>query len=396
MSPHPADRYDVIIVGARCAGAATALLLARAGLRVLLADRATPGTDTLSTLALMRAGVLQLHRWSLLDRVLAAGTPAITRTTFDYGAAATRVTIKPVAGVSALFAPRRTVLDALLVDAALAAGAHGAFGVTVTGVHRDERGRVRGVTGRDRRLRVFHAFAPVVVGADGLTSTVARAVGAPVTLRGRHTGAMWCTYVTGLPNDGYRWFYRAGAAAGLVPTNDGATCVFAGTNAGRFHVPAGPDRWRSLLDVFTGAAPNAAVELRAVRPVAPVRGWPGTPGLRRRAYGPGWALVGDAGYYTDPIGSHGMTQALRDAELLADAIIAGQDGSESLDLSLARYETVRDELSHGLFGTIDAIVAYDWDQEAVERLLRRLASAMSTEVELLSDKRVGTAAPAAG
>ncbi len=138
---------DVVVVGARCAGAATALLLARAGARVVLVDRGGYGRDTLSTHALMRAGTLQLHRWGLLERVVAAGTPPVRRTEFRYGAAGTTVTLKPLAGVDALYAPRRTVLDPILVDAARQAGADVRYGVSVTG----RAARRRRPRGRDRR-----------------------------------------------------------------------------------------------------------------------------------------------------------------------------------------------------------------------------------------------------
>ncbi|GIH24776.1 hypothetical protein Aph01nite_30860 [Acrocarpospora phusangensis] len=321
--------------------------------------------------------MLQLTKWGLLDAVVAAGTPAVTTTSFDYGCQSTTVTIRPAAGVSALYAPRRTVLDALLVDAAVAAGAEVAFGVTVTGVLRDGHGRVNGVAVVDGR-RVRQAYAPLVVGADGVRSTVADAVGAPVREEGEHAGALWMTYVTGLANQGYRWFYRPGAAFGLVPTNDGATCVFGGMARDRFTVPARRDRWESLLGRFDRAGlACVAGELRSATRVGPVRGWPGVPGRRRAAYGPGWALVGDAGYYKDPIGVHGITQALRDAQLLADAVVDG---------ALPRYERLRDELSAGLFSATDAIAAYDWDPDRVQGLVRRLISAMSRELEFLASE----------
>ena len=121
-SPEGAD-LDVVIVGARAAGAATALLLARAGLRVQVVDRSRYGADTLSTHALLRGAVVQLHRWGLLDRVVAAGTPPIRATSFDYGSGPITLRMKPSHGVDALYAPRRTVLDPILVDAARAAGA---------------------------------------------------------------------------------------------------------------------------------------------------------------------------------------------------------------------------------------------------------------------------------
>src|SRR5215475_7546028 len=144
------SHYDVVVVGARPAGAATAMLLARQGRRVLLLDRDRYGTDTLSTHALMRGGVLLLSRWELLDRIVAAGTPAVRETRFDYGTDSVTVAIKPSPGVDALYAPRRTVLDRMLVDAAAAAGARVRYGVSVTDLLRDESGRVVGVSGRDR------------------------------------------------------------------------------------------------------------------------------------------------------------------------------------------------------------------------------------------------------
>ncbi len=122
----------MIIIGARVAGASTALLLARAGLHVLVVDRARRGSDTLSTHALMRGGVLQLWRWGLADRIVAAGTPPVRRVTFHYGAESLPITLKSYAGVDALYAPRRTVLDALLVDAAEETGAHFRFGLAMT------------------------------------------------------------------------------------------------------------------------------------------------------------------------------------------------------------------------------------------------------------------------
>ncbi|GIH25025.1 FAD-dependent oxidoreductase [Acrocarpospora phusangensis] len=383
-------RYDAVVVGARCAGAATAMLLARAGLRVLVVDRAGPGTDTLSTHALMRGGVLQLAKWGLLEDVIMAGTPAITRTAFDYGVLSADIAIRSSPGVPALYAPRRTVLDALLLRHAAEAGADVALGVDVTGVRRDRHGRVCGVTGRERR-RAFDAYAPIVIGADGVRSTVAKAVAAPVTRRGLGAGALWYTHVTGLPNEGYRWFYRPGATAGLIPTNAGATCVFAGMPAARFGESRRSTPRQALADAFARAAPNAATELRAAVPAGPVRGWPGLLNFTRQAYGPGWALVGDAGYFKDPLGTHGITQALRDAQLLADAIVTGHGGTEPLESSLTRYARTRDDLSADMFAATDALASYDWNLAEARHLLRHLSAAMSREVEFLSPVPLATA-----
>ena len=146
------SHYDVIVVGGRCAGAATAMLLARGGLRVLVIEATQRGTDTLSTHALMRGGVLQLHRWGLLDSVVASGTPAIHATRFSYGDDDQTVEIRPGDGISALRAPRRTVLDALLLDSARAAGAEILSPARVTRLLTDG-GTVCGVEGVDARKR---------------------------------------------------------------------------------------------------------------------------------------------------------------------------------------------------------------------------------------------------
>src|SRR4051794_5142282 len=180
MSTSPSTSHDVVVVGARAAGAATAMLLARDGLDVAVIDRGRYGADTLSTHALMRAAVIQLRRWGVLDRAAASGAPAARRTTFTYADDELRVTVKPAHGIDALYAPRRTVLDPILVDAASAAGAEIAYGTTVTGLEHDDTGRVVGVSTRDAAGRLQTRRAKWVVGADGIRSAVARAVDPPV------------------------------------------------------------------------------------------------------------------------------------------------------------------------------------------------------------------------
>ena len=225
------DTYDAVVVGARAGGAATAMLLARQGLRVLLLDRDRYGADTLSTHALMRGSVFLLSEWGLLDRIIDAGTPAVRQTRFDYGADCATVSIKPTLGVEALYAPRRTVLDAVLVDAARAAGVEVRYGVSVTGLLRDRSGRVIGVTGRDRGGAPMGARAWLTVGADGARSTVARAAGATTVRVGTGAGAVVYGYWSELKIEGYEWFYRAGHTAGMIPTNSDEVCVFAGVPA---------------------------------------------------------------------------------------------------------------------------------------------------------------------
>ena len=284
-------QYDAIVVGGRCAGAATAMLLARGGLHVLVLDAARPGTDTLSTHALMRGGVLQLSRWGLLDAVVAADIPAIRHTEFAYGDEIETVDIRPGDGISALYAPRRTVLDPLLLDAARNAGAEVRMGTRVTRLLSDGP-RVRGVEGIERGTGTpFRATATLTIGADGRRSTVAHAVNAPVRRRGAAAGGMVYGYFPGLPRDRYRWIYRPGASAGVVPTGDGLACVWAGTTSARFASARAGGLHAAHRTLLADAAPELARAIGAGSPVGLLRGFPGEAGWIRGSAGPGWALA---------------------------------------------------------------------------------------------------------
>jgi flavin-dependent dehydrogenase len=378
---HPERRYyDAIVVGARAAGAATAMLLARQGQRVLVVDRGRYGADTLSTHGLMRAGVLQLHRWGLIDRVIDAGTPPIRRTTFTYDTHQVVITIKPSFGVDALYAPRRTVLDPILVDAAVDAGAEIRYGVAVTDVSRDDRGRVSGIVGHDADGRVLAVEAGIVIGADGVHSTIARRVDAPILRVGTGATAVAYGYWSDLDADGYEWIYRPGSMAGIIPTNDGRACVFAGSTPTRLGA-GGIDALRGILAM---ASPEVASRVAAATAPQGVRRFAGLPGFLRRPWGPGWALVGDAGYWKDPISVHGLTDALRDAELLARAIVSSEPGGPDRAEALAEYQATRDRLSRPLFDVVDVIAAQRWTGDEIPDLLIQLSSAMAAEVEALA------------
>jgi flavin-dependent dehydrogenase len=270
----PADEaYDVVVVGARAAGAATALLLAHRELRVLAVDRSRYGSDTLSTHALMRAGVLQLSRWGVLDRIVAAGTPAIRRATFRYADDVVPVAIKPSEAVDALYAPRRTLLDSVLVDAATAAGAEFRFGVVVADVERDRLGAVTGVTGRIRGGGGFRARARVVVGADGIFSTIADRVHAPYETVGSAGSSCAYGYWTGLETDGYEWNFRPDAASGVIPTNDGQACVFAAATPERI----GRGGMQVVEEIVAESAPDLLPRLAAAEPPRSLRTFRGGP-----------------------------------------------------------------------------------------------------------------------
>jgi 2-polyprenyl-6-methoxyphenol hydroxylase-like FAD-dependent oxidoreductase len=373
-------RYDVVIVGARVAGAATALLLARFGLRVLLVDRSRYGSDTISTHALMRGGVLQLSRWGLLDQIVAAGTPPVRHTTFRYADTLVPITIKSSYGVDALYAPRRTVLDPIVVDAAAAAGVHLRFGVTVTDVVHDRRGTVTGVVGRTRDGQRLHVRARIVVGADGIRSTVAERVHAHVERAGTAAAAVTYGYWTGLSVDGYEWNFRPNAASGVVPTNDGQACVFASASPGRI----GRGGIETLSRIVAESSPDLAARLAVATPPPALRTFTGQPGHLRRSWGHGWALVGDAGYYKDPLTAHGLTDALRDAELLARAIAAIMiDGADERD-ALAHYQRTRDALSTAFFDLTDTIAGHHWTDEEIPDLLVQTNAAMADDIEALT------------
>ena len=376
--------YDVVVVGGRVAGASTALHLARAGLSVALLDRGRRGTDALSTHAIMRAGVLQLTRSGVLDTLVAAGTPPIRHTLFHQpDTELVDVTIKPRAGVDALYAPRRHLLDRVLVDAAEEAGAHVLHETSVTALRRDATGRVRGVSARNAVGSPIELEAVLTVGADGIRSRVAEQVGAPVRWQGRTASAVLYRHVEGGPTDAYEWAYGDGAGAGAIATNDGQACVFVGTTPERMR---GLRRWgaeRAMANLLATAAPALRDRLHGARPASPLRGWAGIPGFVRDSWGPGWALVGDAGHFKDPITSHGITDALRDAELLADAVLATSAGWESEATALAGYQATRDRLSRRLLAATERVAAYDWDADGIQALLREVSAAMTDEVEHL-------------
>ena len=376
-------RWDVVVVGGRVAGASTAMLLARSGLRVLCLERTRSGSDTVSTHALMRGGVLQLHRWGVLDAVVAAGTPPVRRTVFHYGAETVPVTIRPMLGVDALRAPRRALLDSLLAQAAVGAGATVRFATTVVDLCRDAGGRVTGVVTRDRRGTVRTEQAGLVVGADGRDSLVATAVGAEVLLAGQASSSFLYGYWAELPTDGYEWFYRSGASAGAIPTNDGLTCVFVGARPevmDRLLAAGGP---AGAVRALAGPGP-LGLRLAAAERIGTLRHVRGRPALLRRPYGPGWALVGDAGYWKDPLSTHGMTDALRDAELLARAVLDAPAAGRAQDRALGGYQARRDRLSLPMLAAVERIASYRWDLATVPALLRTLAGTMAEEVELLA------------
>jgi flavin-dependent dehydrogenase len=369
-------KADVVIVGARCAGAATALLLARAGARVVVLDRGRYGTDTLSTHALMRGAVLQLHRWGVLPAIVEQGTPAVTATTFSYTNEEVTIPIEPKYGVEALYAPRRTLLDGLLSAVAVESGAEVVYGVTVDGLLRGPGGRVHGVTASAGGNR-HDIEADLVIGADGLYSTVARRVGAAPIVSGTHAAGVLYSYWSGVDEDAYRWSFRPGGAVGAIPPN-GGTCVFASIPAPRFRQDVRGGAVVAYRQLLREVCPEFADRLAGATQIEDVHGFGGHPGFIKRSIGNGWALVGDAGYFKDPATAHGITDALRDAELLARAVVAGTTSA------MEEFEATRLELSRRLFEVTDEIASFPASEARLQALHREFSAEMSREVRFLA------------
>jgi 2-polyprenyl-6-methoxyphenol hydroxylase-like FAD-dependent oxidoreductase len=225
---------------------------------VLVLDRAEAGADTLSTHALTRGAVVQLRKYGVLDTLVARGTPAIRRSTFHFPDDELALDLEPRDGVDALYAPRRTVLDPVLVEEAMLSGADVRLGCRVKDVTRNSTGVVTGVRFTDPDGDDHQVRASITVGADGTRSSVARAVEAPTTWQGSHAGAILYGHFPDPGVDGYHWFYALGAAAGIIPTNDGSVCAWVGTATDRFmgELRGEPDRAFTLL--MSEAAPEWA------------------------------------------------------------------------------------------------------------------------------------------
>jgi flavin-dependent dehydrogenase len=388
MRPVP-PRHDVVVVGARAAGAATALLLARLGHDVVLVDRAVFPSDTLSTHQLARAGVVQLERWGLLAAVLASGTPAIRDVHFTAGGETISRKIKNAAGVDLLVAPRRYVLDALLAEAAVRAGASLRAGVAVTGVRRDGDGRAVGVCGHDRTGAPVTLDARYVVGADGLASRVARSVGARFTERRGDHGAAEYAYYDGVPWQGIELYVGERALVGVFPTHDDAACVWvtspsADARAARRTAVSRAAAFTARLE---GHAPALAERLRTGRRVSPVTGMLRMPNHLRQAHGAGWALVGDAGYHRDAVTGHGLSDAYRDAELLAVALDQALTGERDEHTALGDYGDRRDRALREVFELTCALADYPPVPRFVE-LQKQLSPALDAEATELAARPV--------
>jgi flavin-dependent dehydrogenase len=335
--------YDAIVVGSRCAGAPTAMLLARRGHRVLLVDRSTFPSDTVSSHYLHAPGLAKLGEWGLLEPLLATGCPPIRRLTLGIDDGSRSLwfdePLPSAAGLDFGLAPRRRILDRLLVDAAVAAGAELVEGFTVEDVLRDGD-RVTGIAGRRRGGAAERIEARMVVGADGVRSVVADRVRAAEYDAAPAGTAYWYSYWAGTDFDEFVFTREPGRLLFIAPTHDGLAMVMVGVRNdafGEFRADVEGNYLRAL-DRF----PEQAARVRAGRRVEKFSGSRLTRHWLRRPHGPGWALVGDAGYHRDPIVGVGMTDAIVHAGELAAALDEVLSGRCDADTALGAFHAWRD------------------------------------------------------
>jgi len=331
--------YDAVIVGARCAGSPTAMLLARKGYRVLLVDRATFPSDTVSTHVIHPMGAAALARWGLRDRLAATGCPPIDTYAFDFGPF-TLSGSPGTADAPVAYCARRTVLDKLLVDAAAEAGAEVREGFTVEEVM-VENDVVVGIKGHSKGGDSLRERARLVIGADGRHSLVAKAV-APEQYNERPSLlAAYYTYWSGLPMDGrFETYIRAHRGFAAAPTHDGLTLTVGGWPYAEFEDNK-KDIEGHFLKMFD-LAPEFEARISEAKRVAPFAGAV-VANFFRKPYGPGWALVGDAGYNKDPITAQGITDAFRDAGLCATAADQAFAGARPFNEAMDEYQRTRDQ-----------------------------------------------------
>ena len=332
--------YDAIVIGARCAGSPTAMLLARKGYKVLMLDRSSFPSDTVSTHIILPPGMLKLKQWGLADKVKATGPTRIRRVGFDLGAFTLIGSPPPIDGTSEVVSPRRTYLDNILVDAAIEAGVE----LRENCIFEDvltENDRVTGIRYRTKDGVTLTEKAKIVIGADGRNSMLAHKVNAQEYNTKPKLTCWYYSYWSGLPLEDMIMYSRPNRAIGSVPTNDGLTCIISIAPAHEF-LQLRNDIEGNYMKSIEMAFPLAQMVKQGKREER-ITGMTDVPNFFRKSFGPGWALVGDAAYHKDPITGQGISDSFTRAETLAEAIDLGFSGKENLESALARYERERDE-----------------------------------------------------
>ena len=386
------DLYDVIVVGARCAGSPTAMLLARLGYRVLLVDRSRFPSDTVSTHLIHRPGIAALRRWGLLDRLVATGCPPIDTYRFDFGPMVL-TGCPPAAGEApgrrdepVALCPRRKVLDQLLLDAAREAGAEVREEFSVHELVHDGE-RVTGVRGRSHAGGTTTAYARLVIGADGAHSRVADLVGAELYRPQPMLAAAYYSYWSGAPVQAATWGVRPGRGFGAFPTHDGLTMLLVAwprSDLAGVKQDIEGAYLNALHDVYADLLTGARREERVTGS--------GCANHFRVPAGPGWALVGDAGYLKDPVTAQGISDAFLDAELCTQAVHLAFSGTRKFDEAMSEYRRKRDERVTPLFEFTTDLATLAPPSEPMQQLLGAIAG-HRTAMDEFAGVVAGTVSP---
>jgi flavin-dependent dehydrogenase len=335
--------HDVIVVGARCAGSPLAMLLARQGVRVLLVDRVSFPADIPHGHFIHRHGPRRLRDWGLLGKV-AERTPAITTMLFDAGDFPLIARNLVEDYLPWAYGPRRTTFDKILVDAAADGGAEVRPGFNVF-EYIIENGTVVGIHARTQAGLPVIERAPLIVGADGRNSGLARAVSAPVYNQVPALLCYYFSYWSDITTEPFELYVRIPQRRVIFSfkTEDDLFAIFVGAPIEEFERIR-----RDVEGEFMKAVdlvPDFAGRVRAGRRAERFYGCSDLPNFYRKPYGSGWALIGDAGLHKDPYLALGICDGLRDVELLANAIRDGLGGTRTLSDALADFEIRRNEAS---------------------------------------------------
>ena len=338
--------YDAIIIGARCAGSPTAMLLARKGYRVLLVDKAEFPSDTISTHIIFAKGLTQLMNWGLLDSVAGTNCTEISKMAIDLGPITLEGKPELPPGIQSIIAPRRYLLDPILVNAAIESGVEFRENCRVEEILMNDN-QVTGIRCRTKGGSAVTEKARIVIGADGRNSILAKAVKAEKYDSRPPLTCWYYTYWSGIDEEGLMQYLRLYRAFATIPTNDNLVCLPVAWPANELHEYRSDIEGNYLKTIEL--CPELAEKVHRGKREDGFTAMSDLPNFFRRSYGPGWALVGDAGYHKDPITGQGISDAFFCAETLAEALDSGFSGRENLEQALSRYEQLRDEEVRPMF-----------------------------------------------
>src|SRR5450755_4432958 len=361
--------YDAIVVGARCAGSPTAMLLARRGYQVLLVDKSTFPSDVPRSHFIHPPGVALLKRWGLLEKIIASNCPPVHELAFDLGPFVLVGSALPVDGIADVYCPRRTVLDKILVDAAAEAGSELRENFLAEEVLMDGN-RVTGIRGQGAGGATVTEQAHVVVGADGMRSLVARTVEAPTYNTKPTLACAYFGYWSGVSIEHAELYSRDHRIIIAFPTNDDLVCIFIEWPIHEFHAFRTDIEGNFLRTI--DLVPGLAERVRKGKQEGRFMGSGDLPNFYRKPYGSGWALVGDAGYHKDPYMAHGIMDAFRDAQRVAEAIDAGFSGRRELQEALADYERQRNEETMPIYELNSQLASLEPPPPGLQQLLGAL------------------------